>query len=349
MIIYKLNSTTYSRSAFLTEYDSIIWTDRYSGFSEFEIKTYNTQDAREFFAPGSILSHEKSDQVMISESCNTAADENDRDVLTAKGISIEGFLKYRVLPVDDFEKGWRYRSRASDAMARMMREAVEPGSVRYANDAIPDSLVRVASIAGGDTSDVVWRSLPPQSVYDAVSDLGEFYNLAFRCRLADNSPRLRWEVYRGAETNVVFNPSYGNVSQVEHVNSEEDWYNVASLWTKGMTSPMFVFGAGSGTGYRRRVLNVDVSDIDASKTTGDELSEVLLSRGQEELAKYKKSVLVDGLLTDDSIYKYLTDYSLGDIVTFQDRNTTTRKRVVEYIWASDAEGDRSYPAFADAT
>jgi hypothetical protein len=77
------------------------------------------------------------------------------------------------------------------------------------------------------------------------------------------------------------------------------------------------------------------------------LEPLLIQRGKEELAKNTNFAAFDGEISKNSQYIYGRDYELGDLVEIRNSDKVSQQmRVIEQIFASDAEGDRAYPTLA---
>ena len=104
------------------------------------------------------------------------------------------------------------------------------------------------------------------------------------------------------------------------------------------------YDASMAKGFLRKVLLVNADDIDLEP--GAELTAALIERGVQELAQHRSVMCFDGETPQVISYVYGRDYDLGDLVEVQDsEGNANQVRVTEQIFASDAEGDRSYPTF----
>ncbi len=100
------------------------------------------------------------------------------------------------------------------------------------------------------------------------------------------------------------------------------------------------------TGLDRRMMYVDGGSKDDGETKAEFLED-LPDIGRDALAGADNSVLLDGQVNADSLYKYGIHYGLGDIVAVQGSYGFSDLMVVaEYIRTEDADGDSAYPTLA---
>lgn len=113
---------------------------------------------------------------------------------------------------------------------------------------------------------------------------------------------------------------------------------------------------GSETGYARRTMFVDASDIDGALTavptgaTTPTLTQVradMAERGRQALANQRQIVLANASLTDDQSYRYRVDFNVGDIVRLSSSfGEILTMRVSEYAEIQDSNGIHGYPTLA---
>jgi hypothetical protein len=98
-------------------------------------------------------------------------------------------------------------------------------------------------------------------------------------------------------------------------------------------------------GFDRHILMVNATDItDTNATTA---MARMVQRGNEELSKNRVLAAFDGEINQNSNYKYMTDYHLGDMIEIRNQDGVANKmRVTEQILVQDAEGERQYPTLA---
>jgi hypothetical protein len=192
------------------------------------------------------------------------------------------------------------------------------------------------------------------SVYKAVKDICDMYDLGFRLVRDGDKSKLYFEIYTGDDrttqqsvrTPVIFSPEMDNLQNVSEMTSIAGSKNMAYVFGKTTTLIVYTETTNQDTsGFDRRVLHVDATDID--ETDPVILDALLLQRGQEELAAHRPLAAFDGEINQYSKYRYMTHYRLGDLVEMRNSDgATNHMRVTEQIFVSDAQGDRSYPTLS---
>lgn len=140
---------------------------------------------------------------------------------------------------------------------------------------------------------------------------------------------------------------FGRVSQVEYPNP-----NYCTTWMQQVSL------SGTGMSYQRREVIVDASDIDryqtvstSSSTSGTDIAvtevdyrSMLRTRGRSELMKMCSTYDLDGEILPDMFYKYMVDYTLGDVISLEDRfGHVINANVTELIFSVDSSGYKAYP------
>lgn len=222
------------------------------------------------------------------------------------------------------------------------------------NDAIgewEDAYSGVLAEGDGDTGDEITISLKPQTVFQAIQELCQVYGLGFRLiRNFDNS-ELYFEVYQGIDRTsgqdelspIQFSADLDNLANSTEFSTLTGSKNVAIVFAPNGVRTVYGVGASEDTsGFDRRVLYVDASDVDLA--AGAPLDLILDQRGNAALAQARKISAFDGEISQYSSYKYGRDFNLGDLVELQNNDGVTSKmRVTEQIFVHDGEGEREYP------
>jgi hypothetical protein len=145
----------------------------------------------------------------------------------------------------------------------------------------------------------------------------------------------------------VFAPDLDNLQNTTELTTISGSKNVAYVFNAQGFEEVYAVGTDPEVaGFERRVLLVSADDIEGTPTA-EEISTYLIQKGKDELSKARSFSAFDGEISQDSNYTYGIDYELGDIVELRNVDGATNKmRVIEQIFVSDAEGERSYPTLA---
>lgn len=346
MLIYTLDEH-YQPDQILESFESFIWTERYNQHGDFQIVMVDDTQSRELLKVDRLIGHSETDWAMFIESINPAKDANGRSIITAKGRSLTLILSRRVAGPEENLSDLVLSGPPGNVVTKLMKPFTEEGGRVSSDDIIPGmSIVNVSRNAGMTAFALTWNVL-----YDAVKKVCDSKNLGFKIVIGEKPKTLDFYVYQGIFRELVeFGDALDNLTDVQEIISTEDHYNVVYLRPKDSNTVAAVAMEDGNIhirGLSRRVLYADASDIDPTKYTPAQLTEVLHQRGREILAAHKPVNAIDGSVSADSLYKYNVDYKLGDTVDVYglNRGQITRNMIVEYIWAWDGEGLRGYPTY----
>lgn len=355
MEVYVLDDSL-RRTAVIDLFESCIWTDRFAAKGDFELVIPSVNQYRRLLVPGTQLALNESDRIMTVETADVKTDAEGRTLLTATGSSLENIMDDRIatngtshLTAND---KWVING-TPGGVARYIFDQICRLDILNVNDKIPFIQTGALYPAGsiGESSQVSAYEIPRQSVYKAVKDICDMYDLGFRLVRDGDKSKLYFEVYSGDNRTtqqttlppVIFSPEMDNLQNVSEMDSISGSKNIAYVYSK--VSSLTVYGAGADantTGFDRRVVHVDALDVPGP--AGAAHTALLLQKGQEALAAYRPLSAIDGEINHYSKYKYMRDYRLGDLVEMRSSSGSTNfMRVTEQIFVSDVQGDRSYP------
>lgn len=358
MEVYILDSL-FRYETVVDRFESLIWTERFSKMGDFELHTYSTLENRNRFLAGTRIAITDSDRVMTVETVEDKTDTDGRDILIFKGRSLEKVLEDRLArgTTDSLETTpkWILTNPPADILRQMFHDVCVTG-VLNAGDIIPgiveSSIYPVDTI--GEPSTSITHEVDPMSLYTAMSNLADQYDMGFRIVRDPATLQRHFDVYMGSDRTtkqntlpaVVFSKDLDNLQNTTEFTSIADYKNVAYVMSKvgfEVVYPLDIDPTVSG--FERNVLWVkadDIEDADPAVATAK-----MIQRGRAELAKHRRFSGFDGEHTRNSVYKYGRDYNLGDLVELQNRNGfATDMQVTEQIFVSDKEGDRSYPTLS---
>lgn len=344
------------RTAVIDLFESCIWTDRYAAKGDFELVLPSINQYRRLLVPGTQLALNESDRIMTVETADIKTDSEGRTLLTATGSSLENLMEDRVATdgLSYMTDGGKWVVTGTPgAAARYIFDKICRQGILNVGDIIPfiqnGTLYPTGSIPEPSISYAF--EIPMSSVYSAVKDICDMYDLGFRLVRDGDKSKLYFEIYTGddrttqqsARPAVVFSPELDNLQNVSEMKSVAGSKNVAYVFSKSGSQIVYADGVSSDvTGFDRRVLYVDATSL--TDAPGPALNAAMARKGAEELAAHRPLAAIDGEINQYSKYKYMRDYRLGDLV--EQRNgdgATNRMRITEQLFVSDAQGDRSYP------
>ena len=347
MDIWKVNRNTYYQ-AYFEDVVSVVWTERYNAYGDFEITVPPSQDALDFFTKGSWLMTPDSDKIMEIKSVSIASDqEGVQDEMKVVGVSLEAFLLDRVTHLPPPQPTSLPGAAAVWHVNNVFRTASFPSNNR---DLMSNFYAENLAVGVGE--DVkLWSFREP--LYNAVKDILDPWDIGFRVVSKSTSNNQVWfQTYVGVDRTedqsvrapVRFSPEDDNVVGIEYLSSIQDLKNIAYVH---FTAANYVQIPAPGvnlsvSGFDRKVLYVDGSQLPEEDT------DAARALGLAELKKYNEKSAVDGLVANDSGYIFGTDYGLGDLVTVKGSyGVKANMRVAEYIRAFDHQGERGYPTLVN--
>lgn len=349
----------------ILDYTSLIWTERFLDFGEFELKTPNVNLLRTQLPLNSFVTLLNSREVMIVENHTIKTDSDGNSELTISGRSFDSILENKIIrgsyqnPTKtatvmtpcSFLTVYIWNELANTTGVDAFRPWINPD--KSVENVIPNFGV-VARFSGNQPTQYWWVEDGPMS--KQVRDVMLASKLGLRTsRPAPQSDGVMYmAVYTGNNRTawqtelapVVFSHSFGNLESPSYLHSQKDYKNIAFLDCK--LGSLEVYANPDDiimTGINRRTLYVDGSDmINNTDQTFDQLLPALEQKAKQELAKYNRQFLFDVSLTDDGPYNYGVDYDLGDFVTLRaEFGLEYTMRVTEYVRTEDLEGQKAYP------
>jgi len=343
------------RQEVIDSFESFIWTERFQAYGDFQLDLLPNTRYRSLIKTGTRLAMNESYRVMEVETLEDTVDTEGRQILTIKGRSIESILESRVAKESDDDLETSPKWVITDEPAKVARKifhdicvegVLDPG------DVIP--FIVEGTFMPEDTLaepvDPITVELEPTTVYDAIKEICEVWNLGFRILRQTDDSKLYFDVYSGSDRTtgqttlppVIFAPGLDNLQNIKELTTVEKAKNVAYVFSPAGFQKVYALDVEEDiSGFDRRVLVVNASDI---TTDNPNPVSAMIQRGKEELAKNKAMQSLDGEISQFSQYRYGVDYNLGDIVEMRNSNgVTNNMRVTEQIFVQDREGQRSYP------
>lgn len=349
------------RSELFEDHQSVIWTERYSKYGDFEMHIASTRRARNLLVVDTLLAMNQSNRVMKIETVEDSVDSENRKMLKIKGRSLETILYDRVAKesLSDLTTApkWTITGLTATGVARKIFHDICVTGILSPYDVIP--FIHEGTLSGEPSNvpepvDLVTVEITPTTVYDAIVQLADIWNFGFRLVRNGDASELWYNVYMGADRTtgqtvfpaVVFSPQLDNLQNTKELTTIEGAKNVAYVYSPAGFQMVYADEVDPDVeGFRRKVLVVDANDITTESTS--DVPAALIQRGKDELAKARTYQAFDGEINENSIYQPGRDYNLGDLVELRNIDGVANEmRVTEIIYASDSEGERSYPTLS---
>lgn len=355
MEVYILDSL-FRRVLVVDNYESLISTERFSAWGDFELDVTSTLENRTRYVPGLRIAIQDSYRVMIVETVEEVTDSEGRRIIKVKGRSLEKILEDRLAMVNftdlTEDPKWELTGVPVDIANFIFHDIcilglVDPGDII---SGVTEASIFPPDTIGAPTDEIVY-SFEPISVYQALKSLCDAYAMGFRLIRDGDTSLLYWDVYMGSDRTssqttlpaVIFSSDMDNLVNTSKLSSDALYKNAAYVVSKVGHEIVYPVDIDPTiAGFERRVLFVKADDIDDPDP--DIASAQMIQRGKEELAKSRRYQSLDGEVSQSSLFKYGVDYNLGDLVELRDDDgATSQMQVTEHIVISDQNGIRSYP------
>lgn len=346
MDLYTVNLQTMDADELIEDYESLIWTERYSSWGDFKLTVLDTAavfsnlKVQQYYLRTSLSNH-----LMMVETVSKKGRRRGRTLLEITGRSLEHFLQYRT-NLSYFNQDPERVTGSPSAIANYIvnRYCIDPVTAG-AGSVIPG--LTVAPPVSGTSMTL---HVPRKDIYSIVKEIAEANDLGFRIGAYD----MAFSMYDAMDysdpagfTYVEMSPDTDSLKDIGTLESVANYKNHAVVIGAKTFVNVFTPGlVGTPGGLDRRTIIVDAKDIGGSDppTTIDQDRAALTLRGLEALKGENKYVhLIDGDLREDTYVPYL---QLGNVVMAKDSyGTRSRVRVTEMITSMDATGFKRAPTF----
>lgn len=330
--VYKLDdSGTFDSLGEINKFTSLMWPDKFNGYSTFELNVPLTQENRNLIKKGNILWC-GGENACIIEIIQSNMDENGQKTYKVRGRSLEMLLTTRIV--------WGTYNCVNKYSSTAMYEIVNENCVNPSNSArkIPflecaedEKLGKITSFqkTGGE-------------VYTALQNIAADVDLGFDIIFKPREKKLLFKVTEGVDRStasvsddgsklVIFSTDLDDILSSSYYTNNQDVKTLAYVAGEGEGAERkhLTSGDNASSGFLRRELYVDARDLRTEilsedntviTITDDEYIELLNERGNEKLAErievetFEAKMRVAGEIQ----YVYGVDYFKGDKVIIQD-------------------------------
>lgn len=348
MELFVLNAD-FESIAVIDTYESMIWTDRYNAYGDFEIYFAMDESLLEYIKEDYYLWLKDSEHSMIIEDIKIDADTEEGNRLIVTGRSLESILERRII--------WGQRifsGNLQNAIQIMLNENIISPSVADRKIA---NFIFVPSTDSKITSLTIDNQYTGDDLYTVIKGLCEENNIGFKIVLTDDN-QFAFSLYAGADRSydqtenpyVVFSPNFENIINSNYFSSKAGYRNVTLVAGEGEGASRKTTVVGSASGLDRRELFTDARDI-SSDTEDGTLSDAeyiaqLRTKGLKNLADHMITTAFEGEVEVTRLFKYGEDFFIGDIVQIvNEYGNENSAYISELIISNSDEGLSIYPTF----
>lgn len=343
----------------INNYDSIMWIERYKEAGEFTLKAKLSSGIVGLLPLGSIVSHAKTYEACIVENVEISESASSDPMVTITGRSLLSYLEHRIvgLGLADPEVATipytQYELTANGIPYQIMTLINE-----HISDLDAQLVCRIETSGDVTTNRIIKR----QNVYQAVLDLLGLADLGIRVVRrnsngafnSDSLTKSLFYVHSGNDlsNSIIFSWDYGELESASYLFSIKNYKNTALVQGKYVETIVYETPI-SEEPYDKRVMLVDASDIDESLVNvpgGTELMTIIdamSTRGAEALANQRILNISNVDISKTTLYRYRTDYDIGDIVSISGNyGVIEQRRVIEFVEIEDENGEVGYPTLS---
>lgn len=241
-------------------YSSLIWTDRYNEYGDFELYTPISKSVLDYFKQDYYLWRNDSEHTMIIEKLLINSDVEDGDKLTVTGRSLESILDRRVV--------WGQRTisgNLQDGIETLLNECIinptkpERKIDNFIFERSTDPIITALTIDTQYTGD---------NLYDVIQGLCVSNNIGFKITINSNN-KFVFKLYAGKDRSydqfenpyVVFSPNFDNILNTNYMESKSTLKNVSLVGGEGEGSYRKYTAVGDTSGLNRREMYTDARDL----------------------------------------------------------------------------------------
>lgn len=347
-------NTDLESDSIIDTYESLIWTDRYSAYGDFEIYTPATVETLQQVQQEYYLWNRDSEHVMIIESIEIRSDAEFGNKIIVTGRSLESILTRRIV-----WKTTNINGNLQNGIQKLLNEAIiNPTD----SDRKIDNFVFVASTDPAITSLTLEKQIGMgDNLYDTVVDICDSKSIGFKVVLTDDN-KFAFSLYAGSDRSydqlenpfVVFSPGFENIVNSNYLESNKAYKTVTLVAGEGeddaRVTRAVAVSSGGGSGLSRREMYTDVrylrKDNGDTVLTDAEYQAQLDQKGQEDLAENTIVKTFAGEADTTNTFVYNRDFFMGDVVQVANEyGAESKSRVKEFIRSQDPNGMKAYPTF----
>ena len=364
MDILVLN-TEFEKIGIIDTYISMIWTDRYDEYGDFEIVLPIDTSVLTMIKEDYYLMIDKSEHVMIIEDLYITTDVEDGKRLKVTGCSLEKLLERRIV----WNKTIFKRTYASDTDTVGTIPSLQNGVKKLLDENIISPEIaarRISNFIFEESTNTTITSLTleaeyrGENLYEIISSLCKKNKIGFKIVL-NSSNQLVFELYKGSNRTydqlenpyIVFSPSNDNLLNSKYCKTKSSFKNVtlvAGEEPENENEQQTTIVIGNEIGLNRREIFTNASDVSTkdgdTALTDEQYRANLKQRGIDTLIDNIEVEAFDGELETTIIYQYGEDFFMGDIVQLEDEyGHEGQAYISEFIISQDASGISMYPTF----
>ena len=342
--------TEFTTLSIIDVYKSLIWTDRYNEYGDFEL--YIPMESRLL----DIIKHDfyawnnDSEHTMIIEKLQIDSDIENGNYLIATGRSLESILERRVITSQVIISG-----NFQTAIKQLINDNIISPSVT--DRKIPNFIFKESTDTKVTSIEIEETQYIGTDLYSIIKSQCQEHDIGFKLVLTDDN-KFEFSLYAGTDRSydqtdnpyVIFSPNFENIINSNYLSSKQEYKNVVFVGGEGEGAEKTIVSVGSASGLNRREMFEEANDISKTTETGtisdSEYKSQLKSKGEEVLKDNDVLTAFEGEVEATNLFVYGTDFFLGDIVQVSDEYGNEGKAYIsELVFSRDESEQSIYPTF----
>lgn len=346
----------------LDVFESLIWTERYNGYGDFEFYTpvnrsilevVNTIQKKMESGVDCYVWLKGSDTTMIIENFEITTDIETGNHLIMSGRGLESILERRIIWEQTVLNG-----KFQNGVQRLINnEIINPKILdrkisNFVFSPLEDDYITSLTLRAQYTGD---------NLYDVILTLCDVYHLGFNVSL-DSNNNFIFSLKHGEDRSydqeknpyVIFSKNYENIIDSDYLESIKTLKNVTLVAGEDVGTSRRTRIVGSGSGLSRREVYTDARDIQSETEDGtltnSEYNDLLDQRGSENLSENIYTKVFTARVEPTKTFVYNKDFFIGDVVQIvNEYGIESKVMVSEVIRSQDTSGYNMYPTFQAIT
>lgn len=343
--------TNFNIVGIVDDYQSMIWTERYSEAGDFELYGATNSTIATYCKMGYFVTIPESDRAMIIESIEISEETDKSNKILVKGRSLEAILMRRIVWDQTILTG-----SVQNAIYKLIYDSIL--NPTDSNRVIPNFYFLQSTDTDITSLSFESAQFTGDTVYDAIKQFADAFEIGFKIELIDG--KMIFSLFAGKDRSyaqnvnpyVVFSDDYDNIVSSDFKNNMSNYQNVALVAGEGEGSERrkieYYTSSTAPSGINRYETFVDARDISSNdgEITDEEYMAELQTRGDAKLAEVEEDWSFDCQIDTQHSYQYGKDYFIGDILQLIGiLGIQAQARITEFIRCTDTNGYSAYPQF----
>lgn len=352
-VLYVLNNDFVQFYA-ITEFTSLIWTERYWGYGDFELEVLYSLEVLANVKVGNYIALGKSNNIMVIDSLSISYEIDDKAsrYIVYKGRTMESLFDRRIMWGEWIYEEIDLQEIIFDILRKTITEPEDDGrKVEFyrlkENDSVPKSVLTL--MGDGDVA------------YEIIQAICQEKQIGMRCDLIESERIIEFSLYKGVDRSydqlvnppVIFSAEYGNLGPSRYSLDTTKFKTVAlvvSPWRDTSitdeegnvvetetTRSVIEVGDFSVTGVNRREMFI---------SSGSGLPDAMATEAMETFAEINRLEELDSELDSKRQFIYGVDFNIGDTVqVITEFGLDAKAIVIEFIRSWTADGYTEVPTF----